>query len=714
MSTSLRDDDAKRWHMSICPYCGVGCGVEIGVERGAVTEVRGMADHPVNKGQLCGLGNNLVDILSTDDRLLHPQLKKQSRKDGALTRVSWDEATSTVASRLQQIVSRHGPDAFAMYVSASEHLEEYYIYNKFVKGCLGTNNLESSARLCWASGVAGLVSAFGADAPPCAYDDIELAELFVVAGYNPAASKPVFFQRLLRAKASGGVPLIVIDPRRTESSVSADLHLRLAPGTDVALFNAIAHVLIEEGLIDEPQARALCDDFDGLREHVRDCTPAYVASVTGLSTDAIVEAARMIGGANTAMFMWGQGLNQSTIGTRKVSALLNLVFITGNVGKPGAGPMAVTGQSGAMALREVGALPHLLPGFRSVSDPQARADIAAIWGVSPDAISPKVGLTLPRILEGIDEGRIKALWVIHSNPAATFPDSNWVRAALDKCELLIVQDCYHPTETTRHADVLLPAAQWAEKAGTVTNSERGLNLVEQAVEPPGEARADLDIVCAVARKMGYGAQFSYQGVEAIFEEYKRCAEGRACDIGGVSYARLKKDKGIQWPVPSSSHPGTKRRFVDGTLPQGKVHLGLHHHQPQAERPDADYPLLLNTGLVAAQFHSRTRTAKVPALARALPELRIDVHPGDAIRYGVSDGDSARLSSRRGSIEARVSVTDATPAGSVFVPYHFGGLTGAQQAVNALTNRAFDEHAEQPEYKACAVSICKLEPASSGR
>jgi predicted molibdopterin-dependent oxidoreductase YjgC len=270
-----------------------------------------------------------------------------------------------------------------------------------------------------------------------------------------------------------------------------------------------------------------------------------------------------------------------------------------------------------------------------------------------------------------------------------------------------VQDCYHPTETTLHADVLLPGAQWAEKAGTVTNSERGLNLVEQAVDPPGEARPDLAIVGAVARKMGYAAQFPHDDEETIFEEYKRCAAGRPCDISGVSYARLRSDKGIQWPVPSSSHPGTVRRFVDGKLPRGQVHLGLHRHQAQAEPADADYPLLLITGLVAAQFHSRTRTAKVAALARALPELRVDVHPSDATRHQLSDGDMAQISSRRGSIEARVKVTDATRAGSIFVPYHFGALAGVKRAVNTLTLRAFDEEAEQPEYKACAVAIHKL-------
>jgi anaerobic selenocysteine-containing dehydrogenase len=695
--------------MSICPYCGVGCGVEIGVAEDRVIAVRGMKDHPVNRGDLCALGANLLGMLHADGRLLHPM----KRVGNSFERIGWDEARRTVAHRISDTIAEHGPDAFAMYVSASEHVEEYYVYNKLVKGCLGTNNLESSARLCWASGVTGLVQAFGADSPPCAYDDLEHADLFVVSGYNPASSKPVLFRRLLAAKRGGAAKLIVIDPRTTPTAAKADAHLRIAPGTDVALHNAIAHVLIRDGFVDEEEARRLTRNYDQLEQHVAQDTPAHASRVTGLREEQITEVARMIGRADAALFLWGQGLNQSRVGTRKVTTLLNLAFMTGNVGKPGAGPLAVTGQSGAMALREVGALPHLLPGLRLVSDDNARSDIGDIWGVDPDRIAPKPGKTLPEILRAIGEGTIKALWVIHANPAATFPDTAWARSVLARTEFLVVQDCYHPTETSRLAHIVLPAAQWGEKTGVVTNSERGLNLVEQAVSPPGEAKADHEIVMDIAREMGFGRHFDYASTEDIFDEYRSCTAGRPCDIGGVTYARLARDKGIQWPVPTADHPGTKRRFTDRRFPDGKLALGLHRHEGPAEAPDQDYPLLLITGLVAAQFHSRTRTGRVERLNRAVPEPFVEIHPRDAEELAVDDGDRVEVSSRRGRIHAVARVTETMREGAIFVPYHFGDLAGPDQAVNSLTIRSFDERAHQPEFKACAARVAKAPGSTTG-
>jgi ferredoxin-nitrate reductase len=688
--------------MSICPYCGVGCGVEIGVADNRVVAVRGMKDHPVNRGDLCTLGANLLGMLRAGGRLLHPMKRVGERFE----RIEWDAARQTVAHRIREIVDEHGPDAFAMYVSASEYVEEYYVYNKFVKGCLGTNNLESSARLCWASGVTGLVKSFGADAPPCAYDDLDHADLLVVSGYNPALSKPVLFRRLLAAKRRRDAKLIVVDPRTTPTAAKADVHLRIAPGTDVALHNAIAHVLIRDELVDEEEARRLTRNYDALKQHVAQDTPARASQVTGLREEQITEVARMIGRADAALFLWGQGLNQSQIGTRKVTTLLNLAFMTGNIGKPGAGPLAVTGQSGAMALREVGALPHLLPGLRLVSDAEARSEIADIWGVDPNRIAPQPGKTLPEILQAVDRGTIKALWIIHANPAATFPDTDWTRSVLARTEFLVVQDCYHPTETSRQAHIVLPAAQWSEKTGVMTNSERGLNLARQAVPPPGEAKADLEIVIDIAREMGFGRHFDYASTEEIFDEYRSCTRGRPCDIGGVTYARLASDKAIQWPVPTDDHPGTKRRFTDGRFPNGKLALGLHRHEDPAECPDQDYPLLLITGLVAAQFHSRTRTGRVDRLNHAVPEPFVEIHPRDADELAVGDGDLVEVSSRRGRIKARARVTETMREGAIFVPYHFGNLAGPDQAVNSLTNRAFDEFAHQPEYKACAVRVTK--------
>ena len=447
-------------------------------------------------------------------------------------------------------------------------------------------------------------------------------------------------------------------------------------------------------------------NYDELKQHVAQDTPARASQVTGLREEQITEVARMIGRADAALFLWGQGLNQSQIGTRKVTTLLNLAFMTGNIGKPGAGPLAVTGQSGAMALREVGALPHLLPGLRLVSDAKARSDIGHIWGVDPNRIASQPGKTLPEILRAVEQGTIKALWIIHANPTATFPDTEWARSVLGRTEFLVVQDCYHPTETSRQAHIVLPAAQWSEKTGVMTNSERGLNLARQAVPPPGEAKPDLEIVMEIAREMGFGRHFDYASTEEIFDEYRSCTEGRPCDIGGVTYARLARDKGIQWPVPTAEHPGTKRRFTDGRFPNGKLALGLHRHEAPAERTDQDYPLLLITGLVAAQFHSRTRTGRVERLNNAVPEPFVEIHPRDAGELAVEDGDLVEVSSRRGRIKARARVTETMREGAIFIPYHFGDLAGPDQAVNSLTHRAFDEFAHQPEYKACAVRVTK--------
>ncbi|MDH5490689.1 MAG: nitrate reductase [Myxococcales bacterium] len=697
---AIEGREPSSWHASACPYCGVGCGLEVGVADDQVVGVRGMPEHPVNRGRICLLGQNLVGIHGTEDRLLYPSKRVGDR----LERLSWEQASSEVAQRLGAIVEAHGPDSIAMYVSASEYIEEYYVYNKFMKGCLGTNNLESSARLCWASGVVGLVKAFGADSPPCAYEDFDHADLFFVAGYNLAASKPVLFRRLMESRARSRAALIVVDPRKTETASRADLHLQIRPGADVALHNAIAHVLFAEGLVKETEARAITENYDALAAHVARFSPAEAASVTGLSAEEIVRAARMIGEADAGLFLWGQGLNQSSIGTRKVTTLLNLVFLTDQIGRPGAGPMAITGQTGAMGLREVGALPHLLPGFRKVSEEEDRQQIAEIWGVDPSRLSAQPGKPIPAILEGIERGEIKALWVIHSNPAATFPDSHWVRSVLERTELLIVQDAYHPTETSRYADYLLPGAQWAEKGGTLTNSERGMSLIEQAVPPPGEARADLEIVMDIGRRMGFERELAYESGEAIFEEYKRCTAGRVNDIQGLSYARMQREPGLQWPIPSADHPGTPRRFVDRRFPKGKVRLNLYEHQEPVEPPDDDYPLVLITGLLGMQYHSRTRTRHIPALARAAPEPRLTIHPEDAARHGVREGAYLRIASRRGSVRARAVLSDEIREGAVFLPYHFGYGAGEDQAVNALTIRAFDESAKQPEYKACAVRI----------
>jgi ferredoxin-nitrate reductase len=696
--------EPEKWIPNACAYCGVGCGLKIGVNKGQVVAVRGMKENPVNRGDLCLLGKNLPGMLYSKDRLLYPQVREG--KD--FKKVDWKTVVSNVAQKIKGTVAKHGPDSVALYVSASEYIEEYYIYNKLFKGFIGTNNVESSARLCWASGVVGLATSFGADSPPCSVADIELADLFVLAGYNMSSSKPVLFKRIVQAQKNNKAKMIVIDPRRTSTAERADIHLKVAPGSDLILFNALSHVMINEGLVNEKEVKSYANGFDELKAHVQKFTPEFAAQKTGLSRDTIVEMGRTIGKSQKGLFLWGQGLNQSTTGNRKANVFMNLAFLSGNIGKAGAGPLAITGQVSAMGLREVGSLPHLLPGFRTVTDEKARAEVAAVWGADLAKISPEKGKTIPGILKAIEEGKIKLLWIIHSNPASTFPNTTWARNALSKAETLIVQDSYHPTETTQYAHILLPGAQWAEKEGCLTNSERGYTIARKAVNPPGEARPDMDIVMDVAKELGFGKQFSFKNSEEVFEEYKLLTADRPCDSRGMTYARMEKQPGIQWPVPTLDHPGTPRRFLDRKFPgkDGKVMLHSHEHQDAAEMPDAEYPLNLITGLVQEHFHSRTRTGKIPQLAKITPEVFVEIHPDDAKKYNATEGAFVRATTRRGSVKARVRVTDAITKGSIFLPYHFGFMSGEDQAVNSLTNDAFDEKAKQPEYKACAVKIEK--------
>ncbi len=686
-------------HTSICPLCGVGCGVDVEVAGNRVVTVRGTPGHAVSQGNLCALGHNLPPMVNAGDRAVHPLIR---RGDG-LTRTSWDEAGRHVAERITEIVDRRGPEAVAMYISASEYLEEYYVYNKLMKGCLGSNNLESSARLCWASGVVGITKSLGEDAPPCTFEDIEEADLCVISGYNPAVSKPVLFRRLLRARNERGLKLVVIDPRRTATAKAADLHLMLAPGSDVLLHHALGRELLVSGSIDEAAARERTVDFEAWASQVRKHPASEVAQRCGLDPTRIVELAEWIAHANAALFTWGQGLNQSRIGTRKVTTFLNLPFVTGHFGRPGAGPLAVTGQTGAMALREVGALPHLLPGFRLVSDPRARKDIARIWGMPDDRISARPGLTLPGILRAIDAGEIEALWVIHANPAATFPDTRWTEDVLGRTPFLVVQDCVHPTATSILADVVLPAASWPEKGGTTTHSARGMHLVEAAVPPPGEARPDQDIVIDIANRMGFGEHFDFADQEAIYDEFRSCTAGRPNDLTGLDRARMKREPGLQWPVPGPDHPGTKRRFQDGQLPRSGLRLHIDDHSEPAEPPDDEYPLWLISGAAAGQYHSGNRSSQAPRLA-AMARPWLEMHPDDAEQAGVSDGQTVELQTRRGRLDTTLHVSEDIRPGAIFLPYHFGA--------NLLTHRAFDEFADQPEYKACAARVVGMDGSGS--
>jgi anaerobic selenocysteine-containing dehydrogenase len=687
----------------------VGCGLLVQVADGVVKRVKGDPDHPSSLGDVCAKAVHLPPALRTPDRILYPQMR--ARRDADLARVPWELALRSVADRLRDIVAAHGPDAIAFYGSGQLLTEEYYVASKLAKGFLGTNNFDTNSRLCMASAAAGYARSLGSDGPPGAYADIESADCFFLIGTNTADCHPVTWKRIRKRKlaAPDDVSVIVADPRWTETADIADLHLPLRPGSDIALLNAMLHVLWKEGMLDQDFVALHTSGWPALRTAIAGYVPEHASAVTGLSADIIVAAARRFGRARAAMSLWSMGINQSHQGTDKNTAILNLHLVTGQIGRPGAGPFSLTGQPNAMGGRETGGLSHLLPGYRHVSDAAARAVVERHWGIPPGRIAPTPGRSALEVFEGLLEGSVRAIWILCTNPAASMPDLDLVEKALRQAELVIVQDAYHPTETTRFADVLLPAAQWPEKDGVMTSSERRMTYLPKLVEPPGEALPDAVIVTRVAREMGFKDAFAYESAAEIFDEFAALTAGTVCDCSGVSHERLRNGGPLQWPVPGPTHPGTSRLYTDARFPTegGRARLIPVEHDPPVETPDAAYPLTLTTGRVRDHWHTLTRTAKSPALAARTSEPFLEVNLRDAQRAGIQDGDFVEITSRRGKAVAQARVSETIRQGTCFLPFHWGRQRGFYKAANNLTLSARDPLSQQPELKACAVRLRPL-------
>ncbi|MGH8725818.1 MAG: nitrite reductase small subunit NirD, partial [Burkholderiales bacterium] len=616
-----------------CCYCGVGCGIVVSSSRNEIFSVKGDATHPANFGRLCTKGAALH--LSTDPgaRLLHPEV------DGM--RASWDEALDHAAKKFAQIIAAHGPDAVAFYISGQLLTEDYYVFNKLAKGLIGTNNVDTNSRLCMSSAVAGYKMSLGADAPPCAYEDIDAADLILVAGSNTAFAHPVVYRRIEDARAKNPQQkLVVIDPRATVTARAADLHLALKPGTDVALFNAMLHMLRREGRLSFSYIKDRTTGFDALNPLLDQWPPERAAEVCELPAGQIVQAARMFGTAKAALSLYCQGLNQSTSGTFKNSALINLHLATGHIGRPGAGPFSLTGQPNAMGGREVGGMANLLSAHRDLSNEIHRKEVASLWGV--EDVPSKPGKTAVEMFEAIGRGEIKAVWIACTNPAQSMPDVSAVRKALERAELVVVQEAWRHAETCDYADVLLPAATWAEKEGTVTNSERRISRVRAAVAPPGEARPDWEIAVAFARRLfpEKAKLFPYASPEEIFNEHRESTRGRDLDITGLSYALLERDGPQQWPYPSGAKGGRTRLYSDGVFPtpSGRARFVATDYAPPAEATDAEYPIRLTTGRLRDQWHSMTRTGLVARLFSHSPDPEVLVSEKTLSTLGIRNGD----------------------------------------------------------------------------
>jgi assimilatory nitrate reductase catalytic subunit len=709
---------------STCPYCGVGCGVIIESEGAQITGVRGDPDHPANFGRLCTKGSTLHLTASApitrQTRLLRPM--QRARRGEAPQPLDWDAALEQAAGRFAGIVQANGPDAVGFYVSGQLLTEDYYVFNKLAKGLVGTNNIDTNSRLCMSSAVAGYKQTLGADAPPACYDDLRHAQCLFIVGSNTAWAHPILFRRIEDAKAANpALKIVVADPRRTDTVEIADLFLPLQPGTDVMLFNGMLHLMLREGWIDADYIAAHTSGFEALKATVGDCTPETVARVCGLSTAQLFEAARLFATSPATLSLYCQGLNQSSSGTAKNAALINLHLATGQIGRAGAGPFSLTGQPNAMGGREVGGLANLLSAHRDLANPAHRAEVAALWGVPSVPAQP--GKTAVEMFQAAADGEIRALWIACTNPAQSMPDQATVRRALERAEFVVVQEAFATTATCAYADLLLPATTWGEKEGTVTNSERRISRVRPAVPPAGEARHDWSIAAEFARRLearlGRAATlFPYENAESVWNEHRESTRGRDLDITGLSWALLEHAGPQQWPLREGETAGRARLYEDGVFPtpDGRARFVDTVYRPLAEPREPRWPFSLNTGRLRDQWHGMSRTGNVGRLFGHVAEPAVQMNPQDMARRALREGDLVHLSSRRGSILLPARASEEIAPDQAFIAMHWGGeylggssSTGTPLAgINAVTTPAYCPISKQPELKHVPVKILKAE------
>lgn len=690
-----------------CPYCGVGCGVIAQLdEEGGVT-IYADPNHPSNFGRLCSKGAALGDTLSMEGRLLYPEVEGNTQ--------SWDTALNTVAYHFQEIINEHGPDSVAFYVSGQLLTEDYYVANKLMKGFIGSANIDTNSRLCMSSVVAAQKRAFGADAVPCSYEDLERAKLVILTGSNAAWCHPVLFQRIKKAKIDNpDMMVVVIDPRHTASCDIADFHLAIKPGTDHVLFNGL---LVHLKSVDEKNELFVDKYTEGLEVTLAMAqsyasSAAEVAKLCDLKKEDVEKFYRLFARTERVVTVYSQGINQWSYGTDRVNSIINCHLYTGRIGRPGMGPFSFTGQPNAMGGREVGGLANQLTAHMSIDNESHRDLVKEFWK-SP-VIADKEGLKAVELFDAIDSGKIKAVWIMATNPAVTLPCNNKVRRALDKCEFVVVSDCMRNTDTTRYAHVLLPAQTWGERDGTVTNSERRITRQRAFLPSPGEARADWWILSEVAKRLGYVDNFSYSESADIFKEYAHLSSyknkgDRVFNISALenlSYTEYDNFEPVQWPVTKEKLNGTARLFTDGrfyTKNQKAQFIAVKNHLPASDL-SSRYPLRLNTGRIRDQWHTMTRTGKSARLSGHIYEPYVEVHPLDANEVSLQDNELAEVSSALGKIVCRVKVSDAQQQGSVFVPMHWNDQFSNNAVVDNLIEAVVDPFSGQPEYKATPVNL----------
>ena len=673
----------------------------------AIWTARGDRHHPSSLGQVCVKGATVGETLHRN-RLTTPL--HRPRTDQPFEPISWDRAFDLIEAQVRRTLAEQGPDGIAIYGSGQFLTEDYYVANKLIKGALGSNNFDANSRLCMSSAVSGYVRSFGSDGPPCCYDDLDQADTVLLIGTNTAECHPVLFQRLLKRKRKQkqDLQIVVVDPRATATSDAADLHLAIRPGTDLALLHGLGHLLLEQGAVDRAYVAASTEGFEALAELWAGWTPEKVSLFCGIEEQQLRQLAARWAASTGVVSLWSMGVNQSVEGTATVAGIINLHLVSGQIGRPGAGPFSLTGQPNAMGGREAGGLAGLLPGYRSVTDAGHRAQIEQHWGLAPGSIAPASGLTVWEQIEAMERGALGLWWVAATNPLVSLPWLDRVRAAVARCPLVVLSEAYAGTETAAIAHLVLPAAQWSEKAGVMTNSERRVTLCPAFRAPPGEARPDWAIFAELGRRLGFEEQFRYGSSAEVFAEFVAITAGRVCDLSGLSHGLLQEHGPQQWPFPTGTLPGggAPRLHTSGRFPTPTGRARLISEQPMGlgEPPDGDYPLVLTVGRYLEQWHTMTRTGQVERLLRPHAEPLLEVHPADARAHGLVDGGRAQVISRRAAVTARVLVTDRIRQGTVFLPMHWGAAQPQACEANRLMHALGCPISQQPELKAAAVTL----------
>jgi assimilatory nitrate reductase catalytic subunit len=699
----IADKGVVDWKYTTCGYCSTGCSIEVGLDdQGKAVAARGVADASVNRGKLCIKGIFEHELFNSANRGRVPLMRDKAIDD--YSEVSWDAALDRTAAELKRIQAKYGRDSIAVVSTGQILTEEFYTLGKLVRGLIGTNNYDGNTTLCMASAVSGYKRSFGSDGPPGCYDDFEHAECLLAFGSNLPEQHPIIYWRLKMALEKRKFPVIVVDPRVTMFAQMADIHLPITPGTDLVLLNALAHVILKEGLEDKAYIRNFTSGYEDFKSLVAQYDPTTAAGICGIDEDTIRHVARLYAKAPAAMSIWTMGINQSTHGSDGVAAINNLNLITGNIGKPGGTSLSITGQCNAMGTREWSSCSGL-PGYRALEKEKDREAVGKFWGVDPEFFPKQRGLFMTDIFPAIETGQIKGLWIIATNPMTSMPNQPRMKKTLQSLEFLAVQDAYTDVETTKYGHVFLPAALWGEKEGVFTNTERRVNLVRKVMQPHGDSKPDLWIFNQMAKRFDPQGKLRFPHTSAeVFEEMRELSRGRMLDYSGMSHDKIEAQRGMQWPCADGAETGSPRLYADGVFQHadGKAKLLALPYVENNERPDRQFPFWLNSGRVVEHFHTRTRTGKIGNVNKFSPTPYMEMNPDAAADLEIEHMSYARLVSRRGASVVLVQLTHRVPYNMVFIPFHF------HECVNRLTLGLLDPYSRQPAFKQCAV---KIEPAT---